>query len=121
MSDKLYPFNSRQNFKNEYFYYFLPYCVKKNDIGEKITKYKGVSLIFFNIFYLQLISFCLKENINILIQNEKDIETKEFQTEILSCGYVKFYKNEKLSKLIECKNKTISKPVNFNCFLLEGK
>ena len=42
MSDKLYPFNSRQNFKNEYFYYFLPYYIKRNDIGEKITKYKGV-------------------------------------------------------------------------------
>ena len=40
---------------------------------------------------------------------------------MLSCGYVKFYKNKKLSKLIECKNKTISKPVNFNCFLLDGK
>ena len=49
------------------------------------------------------------------------MDTKEFQREILSCGYVKFYKKEKLSKLIECKNKTITKPVNFNCFLLEGK
>ena len=56
-----------------------------------------------------------------MIQDEKDIDTKEFQREILSCGYVKFYKNEKLSKLLECKNKTIAKPVNFNCFLLEGK
>ncbi len=44
MSDKLYPFTSRENFKNEYFYYFLRYCVKKNDIGEKITKYKGVNI-----------------------------------------------------------------------------
>ena len=121
MSEKLYPFHSRHNFKNEYFYYYLPYNVKRKDIGEKITKYQGVNIdIFFN-FKIQLISFCLKENINIIIQNEKDLESKSFQKEILICGYVKFYKNEKLSKILECKNKKIQKPVSFNCFLLEGK
>ena len=51
MSDKVYPFSSRQDFKNEYFYYFLPYCVKKKDIGEKITKYKGVIAIFILIYF----------------------------------------------------------------------
>ncbi len=49
MSEKLYPFHSRHNFKNEYFYYYLPYNVKRKDIGEKITKYQGVNIdIFFN-------------------------------------------------------------------------
>ena len=49
MSDKLYSFTSHQNFKNEYFYYFLPHSFKKNEIGEKITKYNGVNI---HIYYV---------------------------------------------------------------------
>ena len=44
MSEKLYPFHSRHNFKNEHFYYFLPYYINKKEIGERITKYEGVNI-----------------------------------------------------------------------------
>ena len=50
MSEKAYPFSSIQNLKNEYFYYFLPYNVKRKDIGEKIIKYKGVNIYLFYFF-----------------------------------------------------------------------
>ena len=56
-----------------------------------------------------------------MIQNEEDLLSKEFQSEILSFGYVKFYKGEKLCKIIECNNNQIIRPPNYNCFLLEGK
>ena len=56
-----------------------------------------------------------------MIQNEEDLLSKEFQSEILSFGYVTFYKGEKLCKIIECNNKQIIRPPKYNCFLLEGK
>ena len=56
-----------------------------------------------------------------MIQNEEDIHSKEFQTEILSFGKVKLYKEEKLYKIFECINISIKRPPKYNCFLLEGK
>ena len=53
--------------------------------------------------------------------NEADIYSKQFRHEILFVGYVRFYKKEKLYKIIECKNKNIANPPKFNCILLEGK
>ena len=53
MSENLiYPFKSRNNFKNEYFYYFLPYEINRYDIGVQIKKYEGVKIyyLFFKFF-----------------------------------------------------------------------
>jgi len=52
--DKLkmkFPFEGKEDFDNESFYYFLPHFnpEKKKKIGEKITQFKGV------IYYLNLI------------------------------------------------------------------
>lgn len=56
MSDKAYPFESRHNFKNEYFYYYLPYFIKKKDIGEKITKYNGVNIFINSYIHLNIVN-----------------------------------------------------------------
>jgi hypothetical protein len=40
------PFSSRQNFKNECFYYYLPYYIKRSEISEKISKFQGVIIYF---------------------------------------------------------------------------
>lgn len=122
MSENRCPLFSRHDFKNEIFYYFLPFFhEKRHVIGEKISQFQGVFNYIYNIKNIQSISFSLKENINILIRNEQDIYTKEFRNEILSFGYVKFYKKERLYKIFECKNKKIPNPPKFNCLLLEGK
>ena len=63
----------------------------------------------------------MKENINILIEKEENIQTKEFENEILRFGNVTFFKNEKFYKLFKCKNIHNKKPSKFNCFLIEGK
>lgn len=48
-----YPFKSKTNFKNEYFYYYLPYYIKRNDIGIQIKRYQGVNkYLLFNLSLL---------------------------------------------------------------------
>ena len=137
MSELLSPFEGKTDFNKESFYYFLPSfnLEKKNEIGEKITKFKGVSIyiyiyhiiykliyyIYINfIFLLQLISFSLKENINILINKQYDLFTEKFKQEILLFGNVYFYAGEKIH-FIKCLNKQLLKPDNFKCFEVEGK
>ncbi len=43
-------FGGKADFNNESFYYFLPFFnpEQKKKIGEKITKFKGVSIYIFN-------------------------------------------------------------------------
>ena len=127
MSDS--PFEGKADFNNESFYYFLPKFnfEQKQKIGEKITKFKGVIysylfnykyLIIYIFNFLQLISFSLKENINILISSQTDLNTPKFRDEILSFGNVKYYSEEKPS-IIKCINKSLSNPENYKCFLLD--
>ena len=49
MSEKELPFGDKGDFDNEAFYYFLPFfnSEQKKKIGEKITKFKGVSSYIF--------------------------------------------------------------------------
>ena len=112
----------KNDFKNLCFYYFLPFYnyVKKNEIGEKINQFKGVNNILYNDLILQTISFTLKDNIYILIEKESDIQTNDFNEEILTSGQVCFYKEQK-NIIIECINKEIEFPNKYNCLLLTGK
>ena len=55
-----------------------------------------------------------------MIENESDIYTKEFADEILSFGDVRFYKNEKFCKIVECQNSKLRDRPKYNCILLEG-
>ena len=115
----------KKDFKNVCFYYFLPFYtyVKKNEIGEKINQFNGVYNYFYIILsynILQTISFTLKENIYILIEKESDIETNDFNEEILNSGNIYLYKNKK-KHIIECNNKEIKNPCKYNCLLLNGK
>lgn len=109
------PFKGRQDFKNECFYYFLPLFnhSQKIEIGEKITKFQGS------------ISFSLKENIYILIENSMAIKSPEFEEEVLCSGDVVFYLNGQ-KKTFNCikRTKTDKKEKKFpkyNCLLLNGK
>jgi hypothetical protein len=49
MSEIELPFGGKGDFDNEAFYYFLPFfnSEQKKKIGEKITKFKGVSAYIF--------------------------------------------------------------------------
>lgn len=49
MSEIELPFEGKGDLDNEAFYYFLPFfnSEQKKEIGEKITKFKGVSAIIF--------------------------------------------------------------------------
>jgi hypothetical protein len=51
MINMKFPFEGKEDFDNESFYYFLPHFnpEKKKKIGEKITQFKGVILnLIFN-------------------------------------------------------------------------
>ena len=124
MSDS--PFEGKADFNHQSFYYFLPMFnfEQKQKIGEKIAQFKGVNysyylIIYLNIFnLLQLISFSLKENINILINTENDINTSKFRNEILTYGNINFYRGGKIYK-IKCIDSSLSNPENYNCFQLD--
>ncbi len=113
----------RNDFKNIYFYYFLPFYnyVKKVEIGEKINQFNGVIIykIILN-FFIQNISITLKENIYILIEKESDILSDAFRDEILSTGKVSLYIDNKFM-VINCLNEKIDNPMRYNCLLLNGK
>ena len=124
MSEILSLFKGKSDFNNELFYYFLPNYnqEKKQIIGQKIIKFKGVIytlLIQYNI-KIQLISFSLKDNINILIENRNNINDEAFQKEILSNGNVEFFEDNKVYEF-ECTNKNLSKIVSYKCFDIKGK
>jgi hypothetical protein len=52
MSESRCPLFSRHDFKNEWFYYFLPYFYEKRHvIGEKISQFNGVNH-YINIYIL---------------------------------------------------------------------
>ena len=127
MSDS--PFEGKADFTNQSFYYFLPMFnfEQKQKIGEKITKFKGVKIFIFIIIkfnyififnFLQLISFSLKENINILINQKTDISTSKFAEDVLSYGNVKFYDGNQIYD-IKCINKSLSHPENYKCLQLD--
>ena len=127
MSDS--PFEGKADFTNQSFYYFLPMFnfEQKQKIGEKITKFKGVKIFIFIIIkfnyififnFLQLISFSLKENINILINQKTDISTSKFAQDVLSYGNVKFYDGNQIYD-IKCINKSLSHPENYKCLQLD--
>ena len=122
MTEKHINLFSRNNFENEWFYYFFNLNYEKRHIiGERISEFQGVTYqLIFYIILKQAISFTLKENINIIIENENDINTKEFSDEILSFGDVRFFKKEKFCKLIECQNQKLKIKPKYNCILLEG-
>ena len=113
----------RNDFKNIYFYYFLPFYnyVKKVEIGEKINQFNGVIIykIILN-FFIQNISITLKENIYILIEKESDILSDAFRDEILSTGKVSLYIDNRFV-VINCLNEKIDNPMRYNCLLLNGK
>ena len=113
----------RNDFKNIYFYYFLPFYnyVKKVEIGEKINQFNGVIIykIILN-FFIQNISITLKENIYILIEKESDILSDAFRDEILSTGKVSLYIDNTFV-VINCLNEKIDNPMKYNCLLLNGK
>ena len=113
----------RNDFKNIYFYYFLPFYnyVKKVEIGEKINQFNGVIIykIILN-FFIQNISITLKENIYILIEKESDILSDAFRDEILSTGKVSLYIDNTFV-VINCLNEKIDNPMRYNCLLLNGK
>ena len=124
MSEILSLFKGKTDFNNELFYYFLPNYnqEKKQIIGQKIIKFKGVIytlLIQCNI-KIQLISFSLKDNINILIENRNNINDEAFQKEILSNGNVEFFGDNKVYEF-ECTNKNLSKIGSYKCFDIKGK
>jgi len=106
MSDS--PFEGKADFNNQWFYYFLPMFnfEQKQKIGEKIAKFKG------------LISFSLKENINILINQKADLSTSKFANDVLSYGNVNFYDGDKIHE-IKCINKSLSNPENYKCIQLD--
>ena len=127
MSDS--PFEGKADFTNQSFYYFLPMFnfEQKQKIGEKITKFKGVKIFIFIIIkfnyififnFLQLISFSLKENINILINQKTDISTSKFAQDVLLYGNVKFYDGNQIYD-IKCINKSLSHPENYKCLQLD--
>ena len=127
MSDS--PFEGKADFTNQSFYYFLPMFnfEQKQKIGEKITKFKGVKIFIFIIIkfnyififnFLQLISFSLKEHINILINQKTDISTSKFAQDVLSYGNVKFYDGNQIYD-IKCINKSLSHPENYKCLQLD--
>ena len=122
MSEKHCTLFSKNNLENEWCYYFLNLNYEKRHIiGERISEFQGVTYqLIFYIILKQAISFTLKENINIIIENENDICTKEFTDEILSFGDVRFFKNENFCKLIECQNQRLKNKPKYNCILLEG-
>ena len=113
----------RNDFKNIYFYYFLPFYnyVKKVEIGEKINQFNGVIIykIILN-FFIQNTSITLKENIYILVEKESDILSDAFRDEILSTGKVSLYIDNKFV-VINCLNEKIDNPMRYNCLLLNGK
>ena len=115
-----FPFEGKKDFDNESFYYFLPHFnpEKKKKIGEKITQFKGVILYF--IFAIQLISFSLRENINILVDKASDVLSEKFRQEILSNGNLYFFNDDQII-FIKCLNKNISKPDYYKCFQVNGK
>ena len=122
MSEIQRPFKFLHDFKNQYFYYFLPRFLmnKKNEIGEKINKFQGVSTsIYFYFILIQTISFSLKENIYILVENEEDVRSKEFELDILNTGHVKYYNHNKEYIEIKCLNESLINPPTYNCILLE--
>lgn len=67
-----------------------------------------------------MISFSLKENINILIDKKIDLLSEKFKNEILSNGNINFYDGEKIT-FIKCFNKKISNPESYKCFQVERK
>ena len=125
MSEIIPLFKGKIDFNNELFYYFLPNFnqEKKQLIGQKIIKFKGVkyiTLIPFIFIKVQLISFSLKENINILIERKDNINDEAFQKEILSYGNVEFIDGNRVYKF-ECINKNLEKVGNYRCFEIKGK
>lgn len=139
MSEIISIFQKKANFINESFYYFLPNFnqEKKKIIGEKIIKFKGVKIytiyfllnkiiyfifnkIYIYFYILQLISFSLKENINILIDNKNIISSEKFKQEILYNGNVYFYDEDNIY-CIKCLNKKVKNPDNYKCFEMKGK
>ena len=127
MSDS--PFEGKADFNNQSFYYFLPMLnfEQKQKIGEKITKFKGVKIFIFIIIkfnyififnFLQLISFSLKENINILINQKTDLSSSKFANEVLSYGNVKFYDGNQIYN-IKCISKSLSHPENYKCLQVD--
>ncbi len=69
---------------------------------------------------MQLISFSLKENINILIEKKSIIKSPRFKQEILSTGNVYFFDDKKIYG-IKCTNENLANPENYKCFEIEGK
>ena len=69
---------------------------------------------------MQLISFSLKENINILIEKKSIIKTDRFKHEILSNGNVFVFDNKKIYG-IKCENRNLSNPENYKCFKISSK
>ena len=63
----------------------------------------------------------MKENIYILIENESELFSKVFESEILKYGKVKFYNRNKQYIIIDCINNELINPPKYNCLLLDGK
>ena len=126
MSEVLSLFQRKTDFNNELFYYFLPNFnqEKKQLIGQKIIKFKGVNIQIINLkiifIKIQLISFSLKDNINILIESKDNIFNEAFQKEILSYGNVEFLDGNNSYKF-ECINKNLEKIGNYKCYEIKGK
>ena len=125
MSDILSLFKGKTDFNNELFYYFLPNYnqEKKQIIGQKIIKFKGVNIYISNSLYnikLQLISFSLKDNINILIEDKNNINDESFRKEILSNGNVEFLDDNKVYEF-KCTKKNLIKIENYKCIDIKGK
>ena len=125
MSDILSLFKGKTDFNNELFYYFLPNYnqEKKQIIGQKIIKFKGVNIYISNSLYnikLQLISFSLKDNINILIEDKNNINDEAFRKEILSNGNVEFLDDNKVCEF-KCTNNNLVKIENYRCIDIKGK
>ena len=54
MSEKRCTLFSKHNFENEWFYYFLNFNYEKRHlIGERISEFQGVSILFFY-FYIYI-------------------------------------------------------------------
>ena len=108
-------FSGKKSFEGAIFYYYLPnmnYLLKK-PIGEEISKYKGVNILYY--FLIQTISLSLQNECFILIEDSKILKTKNFQKDILINGSVTYYNGN----IIKTINNDNNSNVKFNCLTLK--